>query len=141
MSRTRSIVIGSLLAAGVIGGVLNARGPFAAHPSLSYPQFLADFEAGRVEQVEQWHDQLEVTEVSQRLLVVVPPDVDLAADLAQARWAGGVGISWARMPDPWLERYTPWVPVLILLASVLIWMGALARNRRATPSSPAPVAS
>ena len=62
MPRTRWIVIGGVLAVGIIGGALNARGPFAAHPSLAYPQFLADFQAGRVDQMAQWRDQLEVTE-------------------------------------------------------------------------------
>ncbi len=129
--RTRWIVIAFLLAAGFIGGVLNARGPFGDHPSLAYPQFLANFEAGRVERIVQWHDQLEVTEGSQLLLVIVPAEADLVGDLARARLAGSVGISWAKIPDVWLSLYTPWVPGLILLAGSLIWIGALARNRRA----------
>jgi hypothetical protein len=139
--RTRWIVIGFLLAAGICGGVLNARGPFAAHPSLAYPQFLEDFEAGRVEQIVEWRDQLEVTEGSQLLLVDVPPEADLAADLGRARAAGGVGISWATIPDAWLGLRTPWVPFLILLAGVLLWGGALVRSRRAMPSPQAPAAS
>lgn len=142
MPRTRWIVIAFLLTAGIIGGVMNARGPFADHPSLTYPQFLTDFEAGHVERIVQWHDRLEVTEGSQLLLVVVPAEADLAVDLAKARAAGGVGISWATIPDGWLSLYTPWVPALILLAGSLIWIGALVRNRRASlPGSPVPAAS
>ncbi len=142
MPRTRWIVIAFLLTAGIIGGVMNARGPFADHPSLAYPQLLLDFEAGRVERIVQWRDELEVTEGSQLLLVVVPTEADLVGDLARARVAGNVGISWAKIPDAWLSLYTPWVPALILLAGSLIWIGALVRNRRASLlDSPAPAAS
>ncbi len=61
----------------------------------------------------------------------MPAGTDLAADVGQARVAGGVGISWTTIPDAWLGAYTPWVPALILLAGAFIWIGALVRNRRA----------
>jgi hypothetical protein len=131
MPRARWFVIGFMLVATLVGGVLNARGPFAAHRSLAYAQLLADFEAGRVERIVQWRDQLEVTESGELLIVTVPPEKDLAVDLAQARLAGGVGIDFAQIPDSWLSTYTPWVPVLLLVAGALIWGTGIARNRRA----------
>jgi len=134
MPRTRWIVIGFLLVAGVVGGLINARGPFAAHPSVSYSHYLADVGAGRVEQVVQWRDQLEVTEGSGLLLVAVPPQADVDADLKRAAWNGGVGFSLEIMPDWWLSTYTPWVPLLILIAGALIWIGALVRDRRSGTS-------
>src|SRR5450759_1159094 len=88
MPRARWLVIGALLAVGIVGGAINARGPFEAHPSLSYAQFLADFEAGRVGQIAQWRNQLEVTEGSALLGVVVPVTADFPLDLAPARRAG-----------------------------------------------------
>jgi hypothetical protein len=130
MPRARWFVIAFLLAATLAGGVLNARGPFVAHPHLGYPQLLADFQAGRIERIVQWRDQLEVSDGDELLLVTVPPDRDLAADLAQARWAGGVGISWQTVADDWLGNTTPWVPMLILLAAALIWTTGIVRNRR-----------
>lgn len=132
MPRARWFVVGFLLVAALVGGVLNARGPFGAHPSLAYTQFLADFQAGRVERIVQWRDQLEVTESGQLLAVTVPPEKDLVADLAQARQAGGVGINFAHIPDAWLGLFTPWIPILILLAAALIWVTGIARNRRMT---------
>ena len=135
MPRARWFVVGFLLVAAVVGGVLNERGPFDAHPALAYDQFLADFQAGKVEQIVQWRDQLEVTEQGAMLSVVVPPERDLRADLAQARRAGGVGISYAGLPDAWLGVMTPWVPFLIAVAAVLIWATAIARNRRSGSSS------
>jgi hypothetical protein len=130
MPRTRWIVIGFLLVAGIVGGVINARGPFAAHPAISYPQYLADVGAGRVEQVVRWRDRLEVKEGSGLVLVAVPPQADVDADLMQAAWNGGVGFSLETIPDWWLVAYTPWVPLLILVAGALIWIGAVARDRR-----------
>jgi hypothetical protein len=85
MPRARWVVPGFLVVAALVGGVLNARGPFAEHPALAYTQFLADFEAGRVGQIVQWQDQLEITEDDQLLTVVVPPDADLFGDLTRAR--------------------------------------------------------
>lgn len=131
MPRARWFVIGFLVMAALIGGVLNERGPFGQHMSMSYTRFLADFQAGDVGQIVQWRDRLEVTELDQLLLVTVPPDRDLTADLAQAKLAGNVGISWAQIPDTWLSIYTPWVPFLILVAAALIWAAAIVRNRRA----------
>ena len=51
MPRARWFVVGFLFAAALVGGVLNERGPFGQHPSLSYTQFLADFQAGDVKQI------------------------------------------------------------------------------------------
>lgn len=132
MPRARWFVIGFLVVAALVGGVLNQRGPFDQHPPLSYTQFLADVREGDVGQIVQWRDRLEVTEADQLLLVTVPPDRDLTADLAQAKLAGNVGISWARIPDTWLSIHTPWVPFLILVAAALIWATAIARNRHAS---------
>jgi len=131
MPRARWFVIGFVVVAALAGGVLNARGPFGAHPALAYPQFLADVEAGRVERIVQWQDRLEVTESGRLLAVVVPPESDLEADLARARVAGGVGMSFGHIPDAWLGLFTPWIPVLILLGAALIWTTGIARNRRA----------
>lgn len=132
MPRARWIVIGFFAVSALVSGVLNARGPFGAHPALAYTQFLADFEAGRVERIVQWQGRLEVTESGQLLSVVVPPEADLEADLARARVAGGVGISFGHIPDAWLGLLTPWVPVQILLAAALIWTTGIVRNRRET---------
>jgi hypothetical protein len=139
MPRTRWLAIGALLAVGIVGGAINARGPFEAHPSPSYAQFLADFEAGRVGQIAQWRDQLEVTEGSELLRVVVPVTADFPLDLAPARRAG-VAIDLAIIPDTWLGSSTPWVPGLILVAGAVIWVSSLVRVRRfnaADPSRPA----
>jgi hypothetical protein len=136
MPRTGWLVIGAVLAVGILGGAINARGPFGAHPSLSYVQFLADFQAGHVGRIVQWRDQLEVADGSRLLLVVVPADADLGSDLALARRAGGVGISHETIPDDWLGSYAPWVPGLILAAGALIWVGALARARRVSATGP-----
>lgn len=136
MPRARWFVIGFMVLAALAGGVLNERGPFGAHPSLAYGPFLADFEAGEVAEIVQWRDRLEVTEGDRLLLVTVPPDRDLAADLAQAKLAGNVGISWAHVPDPWLGRITPWVAFLILVAGVLVWTTSLARSRRLVAAQP-----
>ncbi|MBI2763655.1 MAG: hypothetical protein HYX54_07910 [Chloroflexi bacterium] len=130
MPRTRWLVVGVLLAVGIVGGVINARGPFAAHPSLPYAEFLADFEAGRVSRIVQWRDQLEITEGSEQYLVVVPPTSNLGFDLGQARRAGGVGISMGGIPDDRVGIFTPWIPGLIILVGVVIWVSALARARR-----------
>ena len=135
MPRARWFVVGFLVVTALVGGVLNERGPFGQHPSLSYPQFLADFQAGNVGQIVQWRDQLEVTEGDQLLLVTVPPDRDLTADLAQAKLAGNVGISWAHIPDTWLSLFTPWMAVLILVAGALLWTTAIVRNRRAVAAA------
>lgn len=138
MPRARWFVVGFLLIAAVAGGLLNARGPFGSHPALAYDQFLADFQAGKVEQITQWRDQLEVNEQGVLLLVVVPADRDLQSDLGQARVAGGVGLALASVPDAWLGAMTPWVPLLLALAAVLIWATAIARSRRAASGSAGP---
>jgi hypothetical protein len=135
MPRARWFVVGFLLIAAVVGGVLNARGPFDTHPALGYDQFLADFQAGKVEQIAQWRDQLEVTEQGALRSVVVPADRDLQADLGRARVAGGVGISFVGVPDAWLGTMTPWIPLLLALAAVLIWATAIVRSRRVASRS------
>jgi hypothetical protein len=38
----------------------------------------------------------------------------------------------AHIPDAWLGLFTPWVPVLILLAGSLTWASGIAVNRRMT---------
>jgi peptidoglycan/LPS O-acetylase OafA/YrhL len=135
MPRARWFVIGFLLIAAVVGGLLNARGPFDPHQPLAYDQFLADFQAGQVGQISQWRDQLEVTDQGALRSVVVPADHDLWSDIGQARWAGGVGISYAAIPDEWLGLMTPWVPLLLALGGFLLWVTAIARNRRLASGS------
>lgn len=135
MARAWWFVIGFLLLAAVVGTVLNTRGPFDPHPTLAYDRFLADLAAGRVERIVQWRDQLEVTEPAAQLSVTVPADRDLMADLAQASRAGGVGMDYARLPDAWLGVMTPWVPGLLAVAAALIWITAIARDRRARAAS------
>ncbi len=141
MPRVGWFVVGFLLIAAVVGGWLNARGPFDTHPALAYDQFLADFGAGRVEQIVQWRDQLEVTEQGALRSVVVPADRDLPADLSQARATGGVGITYAGLPDAWLGSMTPWIPGLMALAALLIWVTAIVRSRRSTTGSAPQVGS
>jgi hypothetical protein len=130
MPRARWFVVGFLVAGALVGGVVNERGPFDEHPSLSYTQFLVDVQAGDVREIVQWRDRLEVTEAGQLLTVIVPPENDAAAGLAQARLAGKGGINWVYIPDAWLSLFTPWVPFLILVAGMVIWVTAIARNRR-----------
>lgn len=141
--RTRWFVAGFLVMAAVVGGVFSARGPFDAHPALAYGPFLMDYQGGKVEQIVQWRDHLEVTVQGVLLTVAVPPDRDLQADLAEARRAGRVGITYSRIPDAWLGVMTPWVPLLLAVAAVLIWATAIVRSRRlasgsSTTGSPQP---
>jgi peptidoglycan/LPS O-acetylase OafA/YrhL len=135
MPRARWFVVGFLVVAAVVGALLNARGPFAAHQPLAYDQFLADFQAGRVEQIATWRDQLEVADQGTLRSVVVPANRDLPADLAAARAAGGVGLNYTALPDAWLTTMTPWIPVLLAVAALLIWVTAIVRNRRVMPGS------
>jgi len=130
MPRARWLVVGLLLLAALVGGVLNERGPFDAHTSLSYEQLLDDFGAGRIERIVQWRDQLEVIKGGQLLTVVVPAGRDLPDDLMQARRLGAW--SFSQLPDTWLGIHTPAIPILIVVAAVLLWASALARYRRAT---------
>lgn len=129
MPRGRWLVLAALAAVWILGSAINAHGPFGAHPSLGYAQFLADVEAGRVEQIVQWRDRLEVTEGSELFLVTVPGDVDVALDVGAARVRGGVGISFEGIPDNWLEGYTPWVPGLMLVLGLAFWLPAVVRGR------------
>ena len=131
MPRTRWFVIGFLLMALAVSGVVNARGPFASHPSLAYDQLLVDFEAGSVGDTVRWRDQLEVDESGSLWFVIVPPDRDLMTDLDRARWAGGVSVSVATLPDIWIGQ-TLLIPGLLVLAAALIWITAIVRSRRAT---------
>src|SRR5688500_17509788 len=145
MSRTRWFVVGSLLIVAVVGGFLDERGPFDDHPALSYDQFLVDFQAGRVDQIVQWRDRLEVTDRGALRTVVVPADRDLPADLGQARATGGVAIKFSNLPDAWLPAMTPWVPAVLGLAAVLIWVTAIMRghgpaSRSSQAGSPEPAA-
>lgn len=140
MLRRRWLVIAALLAVGILGSAINARGPFESDPPLSYSQFLADLEAGRVEWIAQWRDRLEVTEGSARFVVIVPGDTDLAFDLGQARVRGGVGISLSRVPDNWLGFDAPWVPALVFAAGLYVWLPAVVRGgpqNRIPPVEPA----
>jgi len=130
MPRARWFVIGFLLVAVVGGALLNARGPFDAHPSIGYDRFVADVQAGKVDQIVWWRDQLEVTEPAAVLSVVVPATRDLRSDLARAHVAGGVGTSYATLPDVWIGEMTPWIPALIALAAVLLWASVVVRARR-----------
>jgi hypothetical protein len=41
-----------------------------------------------------------------------------------------VGISLSVIPDDWVGIFTPWIPGLIILVGVVIWVPALARARR-----------
>jgi hypothetical protein len=129
MSHARWFVIGSLLIAAVIGLLLNARGPFDAHPSLAYDQFLADFQRGSVEQIVQWRNQLEVTHQGALWSVMVPADRALPADLGEARAAGRVGVNFSTLPDAWLPARTPWIPALLGLVAMVVWVTAIVRGR------------
>jgi hypothetical protein len=138
MPRARWLLVAFLLVAAVVGGILNERGPFGAHPGLVYDQFLADFQAGNVDRIVQWRDRLEVTEHGALFTVVMPVERDFPADLAQARRAGGVGISFGGVPDAWLGVMTPSVPIVIAVAAVLVWAPAVLRDwRRGSGSSAA----
>jgi hypothetical protein len=137
MPRARWFVFGFLLIAAVIGGFMIARGPFDAHSAIAYDQFLADFQAGEVGHIVQWRDQLEIAEDGALRSVVVPPDRDLPADLGQARVKGNVGIAQSRLPDLWLAVITPWVPLLLGVSAILIWISAVIRNQE----RPRPVGS
>jgi hypothetical protein len=135
MLRARWFVVALLLVTGVVGGLLDARGPFDAHPALAYDQFLSDVEAGNVAQIVRWRDRLEVTDQGVLRSVDVPADRDLQADLGQARVAGGVGLAYAGLPDAWLGAMTPWIPLLLLLAGTSIWVSAIVRGRHAAQRS------
>lgn len=129
MPSARWVVGAVLLATVLVGGVLNERGPFDSHVSLSYEQLLDEFGAGRIERIVQWRDELQVTRGGRLLSVIVPAGRDLAADLAQARQQGPW--SFSRIPDTWLGIHTPAMPIAIFLAAVLLWTTGIARNRRA----------
>lgn len=129
MLHGRRLVVAVLIAVALVGGAVDALGPFGPHPALAYARFLADFEVGRVDRIVQWRDRLEVREGSESFLVVVPEGADLSGDLAQARLAGGVGISFGRIQDEWIAMYTPWVPALLLVGGLAVWLPAVRRLR------------
>ena len=131
MPRLRWFVVGFLLIAAVVGGLLNARGPFGDHPPIAYEQVFADYAARRINQISQWRDQLEIVEVDGAVLrAVVPPDRDFTNDFAEARRTYMNAFAYSRLPDAWLGVMTPWVPFLLALAAVLILATAVARDRR-----------
>jgi len=112
MLHGRRLLVAVLLGVAFLGAAINAIGPFGAHPALAYPQFLADIEAGRVDQIVRWRDRLEVTERLEAFLVVVPEGSDLNLDLAQARAAGGVGMRTddGDAPRPYSPDTGAWPP-------------------------------
>jgi hypothetical protein len=131
MSRARWFVVGFLLIAAVLGGSLNALGPFGDHPRIAYDQVFADYAARRIDHISQWRDQLEIVEVDGTVLrAVVPPGRDFASDFDVARHTYMNAFAYSRLPDPWLVVMTPWIPSLLALAAVLIWGTAVARSRR-----------
>jgi hypothetical protein len=131
MPRAGWFVVGFLVIAVVVGGLLNARGPFGDHPRIAYDQVFADYAARNIAQITQWRDQLEIVEVDGTVhRAVVPPDRDFPSDFAVARRTYMNAFAYSRLPDPWLGMMTPWVPFLLALAAVLIWATAVARNRR-----------
>ncbi len=129
MLHGRRLFIAALIAVFLVGSVINAVGPFAPHPQLSYAAFLADFRGGKVGHISKWRDRLEVTEADAFYLVVVPPDRDLSLDLTAEYAATPVGFSYEGIPDDWLTQFTPWVPALLALAGLVLWLPA-ARLRR-----------
>ena len=131
------LVVVVLIGFAVLGAAADRIGPFGSRPDLAYTQFLADFEAGHVEQIVQWRDRLEVTEAGEAFQVVVPEATDIRADLAAARAAGGVGLNYSVVPDNWVMTQTPWVPATLLVAGLVVWLRALLRRPSPTdPSQP-----
>ena len=131
MSRGRWLFIAAFIAVSVVGTVINNLGPFAPHPELSYAAFLADYRAGKVPEIAQWRDRLEVSDGGTLNLVVVPADRDLRADLAAGRAPTGVGFSMRGFPDSWLVQFTPFIPGLLVLGALILWLPALrARHGR-----------
>ncbi len=130
MLHGRRLLVATITAIVIVGTAINAAGPFHAHPALAYSQLLADFEAGRVEQITQWRNRLEVTARAGTFLAEIPDGADFPLDLTRARVAGGVGSSLAVLPDDWLVPLTPWVPALLLVAGLVIWLRAVLLGRR-----------
>jgi hypothetical protein len=133
VDRTRWLVVAAVLAVGFVGASINARGPFDERPSLAYPQFLADVEADRVDQVTRWRDRLEVTEGERIVIVTVPAEADLATDLAAAAAAGGNVAEMTTIPDDWLISYTPWIAGLLVVAGAVVWVRAIIPGRSREP--------
>ncbi len=129
MTRSRALLIVAVIAIGVLGGAINARGPFADHPTLTYPQLIADVGAGHVGIVSQWRDRLEVTEGSHVFLVTVPAGADAFLEVSTARLGGGAALGFERIPDDWLAISNPGIPALMLIVGVVIWVPAVRRWR------------
>jgi hypothetical protein len=129
VNRTRWLVVAAVLAVGFVGASINARGPFDERPSLAYAQFLADIGTGRVDRVTRWRDRLEVAEGERIVIVTVPAEADLAADLAAAEAAGGTVPGIATIPDDWLVSYTPWIAGLLVVAGTAVWVRAILPGR------------
>ncbi len=135
MLHGRTLVIAALIAVSFVGTVINAVGPFAPHPQLSYAAFLADFRAGKVGHISHWRDRLEVTETEALYVVVVPADRDLSLDLTAEYAATPVGFSYEGIPDDWLTSSTPWVAGLLALAGLALWLAAVLSRRVERPGS------
>ena len=131
MPRARWLVVGFLMIAVVVGGSLNALGPFDDHPRIAYDQVFADYAARRIDHISQWRDQLEIVEVDGAVLrAVVPPERDFWSDFDEARHTYMNAFAYSRLSDAWLIVMTPWVLILLAVAAALIWVTAVVRNRR-----------
>jgi hypothetical protein len=136
MPRARWFVVGFLVIAAIVGGLLNARGPFDDHPRIAYDQVFADYAARNIAQITQWRDQLEIVEADGTVhRAVVPPDRDFPSDFAVARRTHMNAFAYSRLPDAWLGVMTPWVPAVLALAALLIWITAIVRSRRMASGS------
>lgn len=124
MSRHRRALIAWVAAILFAGIVVDVVGPFGTLPDRSYADFLASFEAGRVEEIVRWRDHLQVHEATGTSVVAIPEGTDLTADLARARLLGGVPIRLSRIPDVWVVVATPVVPAVIGVAALLLWAPA-----------------
>ena len=136
MPRARWFVLAFLLAVAVVGGVLNSRGPFGDHPGIAYDQVFTDYAARKIERISQWRDQLEIVEIDGSVVrAVVPPDRDFERDFDEARRTHMNAFAYSRLPDAWLGLMTPWVPAVLALAALLIWITAIVRSRRMASGS------
>ena len=132
--RQLTVVLGTALILALLA-IVQAQGPFGSLPQVPYGQFLNDIQEGRVEHIEHWRTQLRVAIGDQVYGVHVPSDRDLPADLARARAAGQVGISYETVPDRWIAYRTPVVPLLIASFGSVFVAALLLRNRSSVPRS------
>lgn len=131
MPRARTVAVGLLVVAGLVGTFLNERGPFADTPVITYEQVFTDYAAQKVEQFSQWRDQIQIRETDGRVFrAVVPAGHTFFDDFARARETYIYGYAYESVPDDWLAMSTPWAPMLLLIAAVLIWSSSLIRGRR-----------